>query len=81
MSTGTSRKTEKNDKKKYKGIVKRCTLIKMKQEKCRRKELNVSKRKDQHFTDDGRGVNLVLQARAQMSEHKVNGTGTQLQAR
>ena len=35
------------------------------------------KKGDQHFTDDGRGaeitVDLVLQARAQMSENQVNG--------
>ena len=61
-----------------KGTAKRCTQIKTKQGKCKRKELNISKRKvTRHFTDDGRGaeitVDLVLLAKAQMSENKVNG--------
>ena len=76
VSTGISRTTQDNGKKNCKGIAKWCKLIKMKQEKCKTHELNIKKKGVRHFTDDGRGaeitVVLVLQARAKMSENKVN---------
>ena len=52
---GSSRKTEKKGKRHCKDTVKKCIRIKMKQEKRKRRELNISKRREnRHFTDDGR---------------------------
>ena len=56
--------------------MKRRTLMKLKQEKCKKKWI-FKKTRDRQFADDGRGaeitVDLALQARAKMSENKVNG--------
>ena len=64
--------------------MKKCMRIPTKQE-VQEKRIEYFKRKgDRQFTDDGRGaeitIDLVLQARAKMSENKVNGP-MQLQAR
>ena len=77
MSTGILQKVDKNGKK-NRGIVKRYTRIRERREKCRKKESNVRRRKGtSSFTMDGRQaeitVDLVLQARATMSDKKVNG--------
>ena len=68
MPTGISLKVEKNGRKNYRGIVKRCTRIRKRQKK---------KKGVQHFTEDGRNaeitVDLVLQAMAKLSDNKVNG--------
>ena len=57
--------------------MKRCSLTGKKQKKSKKKELNVFKKWNQQFTEDGRNaeitVDLVLQARAKLSEHKING--------
>ena len=77
-STGISRMTEKNAKKNCKGTVRRCTLIRMRQEKSKKNELNTPKQKsDSQFTADRRTAeitaDLVLQTSAKMSVNKVNG--------
>ena len=52
-------------------------MIKMRQEKCKKNELNILKRKvtgtSRKTEEDQISVDLVLQARAKMSENKVNG--------
>ena len=64
-------------KKKLKGIAKRCTPICKKQKKSKKKELNIFSKRDQQFTEDGCNaeitVDLVLQARTKLSDNKVNG--------
>ena len=56
--------------------LKRCTLIRRRREKTRKIE-HFKKKGDQQFKDDGRKAemtfDLILQARAQMSDNKVNG--------
>ena len=75
-----SQRTEQTGKKSCRGTVKKCTLTRRRREKCKKTELNTSKRKgDQQFTVDGRTaeitVDLLLQARAQMCDSKLNGPG------
>ena len=42
-------------------IVKRCTLTQMKQETCKKKGSNISKKKgDRHFAEDGRGAEITV---------------------
>ena len=57
--------------------MKRCTPTGKKQKKYKKKELKIFKKGNQQFTEDGRDaeitVDLVLQARAKLSENKVNG--------
>ena len=78
MSTGISRKTEnngKNEPQKY------CEEVYTDQDETREvqeKRIEYYRKKgDRQCTDDGRGseitVDLVLQAKAEMSENKVNG--------
>ena len=54
--------------------MKKCILIKTKQEKCKRR---LKVKGDPRLTDDWRGagitIDLVMQARAKMSENQVNG--------
>ena len=56
--------------------MKRCTLIRRGRKKTRKNE-HFKKKGDQQFKDDGRKaeitVDLILQARAHMSDNKVNG--------
>ena len=71
-------KRGKNGIKNFNDILRKCIRMPTKQEKCKRKEFNISKRNGyRHFTDDGRGtditIDLVLVARAKMSDNKVNG--------
>ena len=73
-----SLKTEKNGKKNFKSIVKRCTLTWRKQKEHRKAELNTSMKKgNRQVTEEGRNaeitVDLVLQTRAKLSDNKVNG--------
>ena len=82
---GISQETEKNCKRNCKGTVKKCTLIRKRRKKFRKIELNISKKKgDQQFTVEGRTleitVDFVLQARAKMSDNKVNGPDDQAAA-
>ena len=70
--------TEKNGERNFRGIVQKCTLIRKKQKKYKKAELNIFKKKgNQQFTEDGRNaeitVDLVLQARAKLSDNKVIG--------
>ena len=57
--------------------MKRCSLIRRKQKKYRRAELNTSKKRNQQFTEEGRNAEItidqVLQARAKLSDNQVNG--------
>ena len=75
MLTGGSRKTAMNGKKELQEEV--CADQDETREVAREEKLIFQKEIDQHFTDDRRGaeitVDLVLQARAKMSENKVNG--------
>ena len=79
MSTGTSRKTEKNGKESCRrGTVKRCTLIGKKTREVQEKKIEYFKKKgDRQFTMDGRQaevtVDLVLRAWAKMSDNKISG--------
>ena len=55
-----------------------CILIKRETREIQKKKIEYFTKKDhRHFTEEGRGaeitVDLVLQARAQLSENKVNG--------
>ena len=75
----SSQKTEKNGIKNFNGIARNCMWILKKQTKVVQEgRIEYFKRQgDQHFTKNGRGaeitIDLVLQARAKMSENKVNG--------
>ena len=78
MPTGSSRRPGKNGKKK---LQRHCGGVFFHPEETRgvqeKRIEDFEKEGDRHFTDDGRGaeitVVLVLQARAKMSENKVNG--------
>ena len=77
MPTSISLKVEKNGRKNYRGIVQRCTRIK-KRQKTHKKRIEYFKKKGvQNFTEDGRNaeitVDMVLQARAKLSDHLVHG--------
>ena len=70
-------KTEKSGKKNNKGIVKRCTRIRKRRQKYKKRERIFEEEKgDQQFTVEGRNaeitVDLVLQARAKMGDNNVN---------
>ena len=65
-----------NGERNFRGTAKKCTLIRRKQKKHRKAELNLSKMKgNQQFTEDRRSteitVDLVLQARAKLSDNQV----------
>ena len=64
--------------KNYRGIVKRCSRIKERQETYRKKRIECKKKKgDQQFTKDGHNAkityDLVLEAKGKLSDNKVNG--------
>ena len=65
-----------------KGLQRHCEGLCINQDEAREVQEKIieyfkNKKEDWHFTDDGRGaeitIDLVLQARAKMSENKVNG--------
>ena len=81
MSTGTSRKTENNGKKKLQRHCEEVCTDHDETREVQEKRIDCFKKKgDRQFTDEGRRaeitVDMVLQARANMSENKVNGPGS-----
>ena len=71
-------KTVRNDKQNFKGTVKRYTLTWRKQKMFRNAELNISRRKEisnllRKVATQKITVDLVLQARAKLSDNKANG--------